>query len=289
MSVSQKFKDFIDNLKIENRDTISDRYKNITKRLNKDFWDSESQILHSLYLGSYGRGTAIKRISDIDMAFILPYSVYEKYDDYKSNGQSALLQEVKDSILKTYSTTEVGGDGQVVVVEFTDMIFEVLPCFENEDDSFTYPDSNNGGSWETCNPRAEIEAINDYASEYGNKVKDLAKMARSWREENNVPISGILIDTLVMNFIKGWQYNDKSYLYYDLMTRDFMEYLSEQEDKQYWLAKGSNRKVERTGNFEAKAKKAYNKAKEAIEYEEKSMEYRANECWKEIYGSNFKG
>lgn len=95
------------------------------------------------------------------MAFVLPYSVYEKYRDYQGNGQSALLQALKRSIQNTYKTSESFGDGQVVVISFDDnLTFEVLPVFENKDgESWTYPNANNGGSWKVCNPRAEIKAV----------------------------------------------------------------------------------------------------------------------------------
>lgn len=41
------------------RTTISYRYHKITKAINLEFWGSSSDTLHSLYVGSYGRGTAI--------------------------------------------------------------------------------------------------------------------------------------------------------------------------------------------------------------------------------------
>ena len=107
----------IDN-KLEYLDISLKRYKNITKILNKHYWNSESDILHSLQVGSYGRGTAINGISDLDMVFILSWDVYKKFNSYETNGQSALLQEVKNVIIKTYSTTNVGGDGQIVAIKF---------------------------------------------------------------------------------------------------------------------------------------------------------------------------
>jgi tRNA nucleotidyltransferase (CCA-adding enzyme) len=58
-------------------------------------------------VGSYGRNTAIQGFSDLDMIFQLPYSVYEAYNRYSGNGQSALLQAVKTSIEKTYATTSI--------------------------------------------------------------------------------------------------------------------------------------------------------------------------------------
>ncbi|AEF94475.1 hypothetical protein Desca_1627 [Desulfotomaculum nigrificans CO-1-SRB] len=102
MSISDKFSTLIDNLKITNGDTISSRYKAITKRLNTDFWNSSSEISHSRYVGSVGRGTAIRGVSDVDMVMELPSDVYWQHDAYKSNGQSALLQAVKCPLAHKY-------------------------------------------------------------------------------------------------------------------------------------------------------------------------------------------
>src|SRR5437879_7069280 len=91
------------NLRVQDGGTISARYKAITRRLNTDFWTTTSDTAHSLYVGSYGRNTAIQGFSDLDMLFQFPYSVYKQYDGHAGNGQSALLQAVKTSIDKTYS------------------------------------------------------------------------------------------------------------------------------------------------------------------------------------------
>lgn len=143
MSVSDQFSDFCSNLTILNRETISTRYKAITKRLNLDFWGWESDSLHSLYSGSYGRGTAIRGWSDLDMIFWLHPDHYSRYDSYTGNGQSALLQAARNAIFKTFPSTSVSGDGQVVVVKFSDGThFDIVPAFEKNDDSFLFPDSN---------------------------------------------------------------------------------------------------------------------------------------------------
>ena len=82
---------------MDTRAIISTRYKTITKAVNKEFWNSTSETSHSLYVGSYGRGTAIDT-SDIDMLLELPKSEYDRFDIYKGNGQSRLLQVVKSAI-----------------------------------------------------------------------------------------------------------------------------------------------------------------------------------------------
>lgn len=71
MGVGEDFQTFCNNLTINNWGNISARYKAITKRLNIDFWNSFSETDHSLYAGSYGRDTAIRGFSDLDMIFVL--------------------------------------------------------------------------------------------------------------------------------------------------------------------------------------------------------------------------
>lgn len=292
MGIGEKFKAFCDSLAIPSatRTTISTRYKGITKRLNADFWATDSDTLHSFYTGSYGRGTAAPGgISDVDMIMELPWSVYSQYDAYESNGQSALLQAVRASIRKTYSTSEVGADGQVVVVSFSDGIrFEVVPGFPFDDGRVYFPDSNDGGSWKTTNPKPEIKAIADRDAAKNGNLKNLAKMVRAWRDHNSVYMGGLLVDTFCYRFIDDWAHADKSYFYYDYITRDFFKYLKDEDDsKAYWLAPGSNQHVNRKGKFNSKAKKAYELALEAIAHEVKGEDYSANKKWREIYGYSF--
>lgn len=290
MSIANQFSQFCENLRVPQatRNSISDRYKIITQRLNRDFWESDSKTLHSRYVGSYGRRTAVRGFSDLDVLFELPYEIYEKYNSYQYNGQSALLQAVKQSLKKTYSTTNISGDGQVIVINFNDGItFEIVPCFFNND-SFIYPDSNNGGSWKVTNPIPEIKTIKENNELTNKNLIRLCRMTRSWRNKWDVPMGGLLIDTLANNFLMSWKYKDKSYIYYDWMSRDFFQYLSNQNTQQeYWLAVGSKQYIYRKGKFEYKSKQCYYLALEAIEYESKSMNYSATQKWREIYGTDY--
>jgi len=289
MGVAEDFRAFCGELAVRKRDSIALRYARITKRLNLDYWNSESEVYHSFYIGSYGRGTAIGLTSDVDMLFRLPYETYERYNAYATNGQAALLQEVRATLKKTYSVTDVGSDGSVIVVPFDDAItFEVLPAFRNDDDSYTIPNSNAGGSWKRTNPKPEIDEIASMDEASNGNLKNICKMTRAWKATWDVPISGLLIDTLAYSFIRGWQYRDKSYVYYDWMSRDFFDYLAGQDaGKSYWLSPGANQYVWRTGSFEYKAKRCRNIAIEAIEHDRKQEYWSARQKWREIYGTAY--
>ena len=91
MGLGGWFSTFCSNIHVQDGGTISARYRVITRRLNADFWITTSETLHSLYVGSYGRNTAIQGFSDLDMVFELPSDLYFQYDKYNGNGQSALL------------------------------------------------------------------------------------------------------------------------------------------------------------------------------------------------------
>jgi hypothetical protein len=81
-------------------------------------------------------------------------------------------------------------------------------------------DANGGGSWKTKNPVSEIQAMDVANARYDKKVKHLARMARAWKAKSGVAMGGLLIDTLVYNFMTDWEYNTRSFMWYDWMTRD---------------------------------------------------------------------
>lgn len=290
MSVATNFGTFCNNLTIgqTKRSTISGRYLAICRRLNIDFWNLDTTS-GGRYVGSYGRNTATNYISDVDMLFEMPWSVYTTYNAYLTNGQSALLQAVKSSISITYPNTTMKGDGQIVQVNFSDgMQFEVLPAFKHDDGSYTFANSNYGGSWNKTNPIPEIEAITNGDTLTNNNLRPLCRMARAWKRYNSVPISGHLIDTLAHRFLTNWANKDKSYLYYDWMSRDFFEFLKRQNASQTtWYAVGSGQSIYNPENFRSKATIAYNKSLNAIKQESDGNSWTSKQTWREIYGTRF--
>lgn len=291
MSVSDYFSEFCGALRInvEKRGSIANRTRLITQRLNLDFRSLDSNTANSFYGGSYGRGTAIPSVSDIDLIYALPPSVYSQYNAHQGNGQSALLQAVKRSIGKTYSTTDSEGDGQVVVIKFTDGIkYDVLPAFLNTEGGYTFADANGGGQWKACKPKQEIDAFSKRNTSCNGNLVELGRMARAWRDYNDVPMSGMLIDTLAYQFIENWGFREKSYLYYDYMTRDFFAFVAALPDTQtYWLAPGSGSYVWKKGNFTYKARQAELRALEALAHIKNGYTYSAKQKFREIYGTAF--
>lgn len=163
----------------EIRQLVSLRYHTVTKAINNEFWNSTSDILHSLYVGSYGRNTAIDT-SDIDILVELPSNLFNRYNNLSGNSQSRLLQSVRSAVLSVYPRSDIRADGQVVKIAFSDgMYFEIVPAFKSWDGSYKYPDSNIGGSWKSTNPKAEQEAMSQRNRNSNGLLYDTCKHIRS--------------------------------------------------------------------------------------------------------------
>ncbi|QAY60462.1 nucleotidyltransferase [Microbacterium protaetiae] len=283
MKVDEIFDTLLENLKVgDANDLIAARRDEITKALNKDFRSVVGSTANRLMVGSYGRHTAIKGVSDLDMIHILPASLRSNYSS--ETGPRRMLNRVRDDLKARYPGTDIKVDQCVVRVTFVSskFKFEVQPAFENDDGSFEYPDTKSD-SWRTTKPREEIAATRECNDRTSKNMRHLARMARAWKDANGVAMGGLLIDTLVHRFFEGTgEYDDKGSLWYDFMVRDFFEFLMDEPDKDYYLALGSNQRVYVKKRFQAKAKKAYNRCLEAIADEGKAA---ANKKWREVFGT----
>lgn len=205
----------------ETRNLISKRYHKITEKINKELWNIDNSTLHSIYVGSYGRNTAIKT-SDIDILIEVPEKYFNIFNSRQNNGQSQFLQYIKSLIVKLYPKSNIKADGQVIKIDFFDGIaFEIIPAFKNinkinKDIIYTYPDSNNGGKWKSTNPKSEQQAL-QYKNIYSNGLLyDTCKHIRFIRDNylSSYHLSGILIDSFAYNAIRNfrWPYPDEYYL-----------------------------------------------------------------------------
>ncbi len=286
MNTSEIFKDFLSNIKIsdDKAGTISYRYGRITKALNEKFRNTESKTANTLQVGSYGRYTGIKGISDLDMLYIMPAS---KWGDYnKSGGQSKLLQDTKDAITKTYSSSDIKIDRCVVTVNFEDAHIDVQPVFEVENKDYKYPDTYGDGCWKTTKPRKEMDAMVEFSDNKNRNLRRLCKMGRSWKNKHGVCMGGLLIDTLAYNFLKSTTYYDeKSFACYDEMCKDFFKHLYDQpKDQTEYGALGSKQRVKVKKSFRRKAKRAYELAEEAINATSDKTKHNK---WRDVFGIDF--
>ncbi len=256
------------------------RYGEVTRALNQEFRDTESKTANSLQVGSYGRWTGIRGISDLDMLYIMPNGCWDKYknDPYK------LLKETADAIRARYPKTEVYPDTLVVVVKYQNFKVEVQPVFE-DDEGFWYPYTKNGGCYRLTKPREEINATRTVDADKNGNMRRLCKMTRAWKNKHGVAMNGLVIDTLAHNFLLTTATFDKTtFSTCGQMMRDFLEYLSNQPKQERYHALGSGQHVKVHKRFEGKAKKGLELADKALAAGEDA---KANNRWRKLFGRGY--
>src|SRR4051794_16569097 len=126
IGVTERFRRFHAALQLS-ADDIADGLKKqlgVRQSLQRGYYGSSTNEPPGFIVGSWRKGTAIEPPSDVDIFMQLPIDVYERFNGYQGNVQSALLQEVKGHLLTTYPQTSMRGDGQVVVVGFNTVAIE---------------------------------------------------------------------------------------------------------------------------------------------------------------------
>lgn len=252
----------------------------MTRALNQEFRTTESKTANSLQVGSYGRWTGIKGISDLDMLYIMPNGCWDRYKDdpYK------LLKETADAIRARYPKIEIYPDTLVVVCKYQDFKIEVQPVFEVED-GFRYPYTKNGGRYPLTKPREEITATRTVDADKNGNMRRLCKMTRAWKNKHGVAMNGLVIDTLAHNFLLTTTDFEKStFSTCGQMMRDFLEYLSNQPKQERYNALGSGQHVKVHKRFEGKAKKGLELADKALAAGE---EAKANNRWRKLFGRGY--
>lgn len=278
-SAKDLFRSTFENVKVDIVDTIHGRRDEITKLLNQEFRDSESEDSNRFYIGSFGRNTAIRGVSDLDLLYILPPSSKDAY--LKDSGSKKALERVRSAVLARYPATSVRIDRLVVVVQFQNFRFEIQPVFDGEDGKFLRPDTY-ADKWKVVNPRAEIKAFSTANRDRSGDPRRLARLARAWKRKTGVEMNGLLIDTMVFRFFDQeasvYEFSSNP----DYVVRDFFEFLSEQPKQTTFRAMGSGQVIDVPKNFQAKAKKASTLAQEAIDAKSSSSMFNR---WRQIFGT----
>jgi hypothetical protein len=216
------------------------------------------------------------------MLYIMPKGCW---DQYKDGGQYRLLRKAADAIIARYPGTEIYPDILVVVVQYQNFKVEVQPVFKEDDGSFTYPHTKNGGSWRTTKPQGELNATAATDSDKNGNLRRLAKMSRAWKNKHGVAMGGLLIDTLAHNFLHSTTaYDTPAHGSCGNMMRDFLSYLADQPKQDRYAALGSNQHVTVHKNFEGKAKKGLELADKALGAGEDA---KANNRWRKLFGRGY--
>ena len=252
--------------------------------LNRNYYGHTSETLHSLLIGSWGKHTRCRPSRDIDILFLLPSDAYWRFQERTGNRQSQLLQEIKEVLAATYSATTMRGDGQVVVVPFDTIPVEISPGFRCQDGSIIVCDTNEGGRYITSTAEAELTDLTAADAACNGNARPLARLAKSWQRERDVPLKSFQLERLAVEFLRAWPYRQYGLFWYDWMVRDFLAYLIGRADS-YLVMPGTGGLVALGAEWRTKAEIAYRHAFAACYHEQRNEELLAGQQWQEIFGS----
>lgn len=285
IGVTQRFKTFLSNLQLT-ADQVSDgetKHAGVRKCLNKYYYETLSETENSFLIGSWAKLTRVRPPRDVDLYFVLPYAVYERFAAYSGNKQSALLQEVKNVLLNTYSTSDMSGDGQVVLVRFNTINVEIVPAFLLTSGRYYIPNTHDGGSYKETDPNAELSAIQaaDKANNYN--VRPIVRMMKAWQSNCSVSIKSFHLELLVTEFLSQSPWRLNSEFYYDWLSRDFFTFLLTKVDGVVY-APGTYEVMFLGNEWKSKCESAQTRAIKACDFEYLDKVPEAGEEWRKIFG-----
>jgi hypothetical protein len=287
VSVSARFSQFLDNIRLTETQVdagVSCR-ESVIRCLNSAYYGTSSVSSNSLSVGSWGKFTRIRPPRDVDVLFRLPDEVYHRFQQRTGNKQSQILQEVRGHLQRTYPSTDIRGDGPIVLVPFSAFSVEVIPAFRLTNGQYYVCMTDNGGRYKTADYDAEIKHIADSETATKKNTRALIRMMKCWQGYCSVDIKSFWIELTAVSFLQQWQHADKSMTYYDWMVRDYLDYLIRQKNT-HIFAPGTYELMFLGEKWESKANSALARAKKACEYEANAQPYNAGDEWQKIFGTD---
>lgn len=270
--MDEHFKLFFGRLELTpaHKDDAKTKYRRVAKTLHNGYYETEYDGSTKLLIGSYGKYTNIRPPTDVDLLFKIPAEVYDRFYNYDGNGPAALLQDVRKKLGETYTTTEkISAWGKVVLVQFSEGSHnvELLPAFE-VDGVFMIPNSENGGSWESFDARADMKTVSDSNAATNGITRLLIKAIKRWRNHNSsLDLKSYNIELFVLEFLDSNSIEGDSWP--EIVAAFFG-----------WLH-GKNTE------YSSYVSSANNRAIKAREYELKGNYREACWEWRKIFGNRF--
>lgn len=288
IGVRQRFEQFHRNLALTPLQQLDGYTKraSVVSCLNRAYYNSNSETENSFFIGSWGKNTAIRPPRDVDVYFLLPVAVYHRFHGYVWNRQSALLQEVKNSLAVAFHNTDMSGDGQVVVVNFSSYSVEVVPAFPlTTEGHYWICDTHNGGSYKETMPWAEVQHIETLDSTSANNLRPLIRMLKAWQAFCSVPIKSFQLELLAAEFIEQSPWRLKDWFYFDWIIRDFFAFLYHRANGTIF-APGTFEPIYLGNSWQSRTESAYHGAFKACAFEYDNRVVEAGDEWQKIFGTD---
>lgn len=272
-----QFSDFCKNIRLttDQRKDAKKKYRGVIKKLHDSYYTCEYDGKTKYLFGSNKTESDIRPIrdgQDVDVLFKIPQETFDKFDKYESNGQSALLQEIKTLLNEKYTSTDaIKGWGKVVLVEFSGNKHnvEVLPALEQDNGTFLIPNTEGNGSWDSFDPRKQIESFRVSNDKTNGLTAELTRMLKTWVKSTsslNYKSYNLLQD--VISFLQTEFKSGANFKEYAVVLKSFFDYMKARCDSSL------------KGHFDT----AYSRSVKAIQYMDNDKPKEASCEWRKVFG-----
>lgn len=288
-TITQSFKDYSSSLEISDRQEslVEKARKNVVSAIKDEvslYTDEESQII-----GSWDRNTLTRYLSegDVDVMIVMHYKKNENWDT--PAGTEACLNKFKDILDKTYPDTPKRRDENCITMQFSEFRLDVVPAFKYNAGYYSIPDTSRK-AWIQTNPIAFAKLITDVNKKMDGRFIPLIKMVKGWNREVGWSIRSFHLECMMYHRYKS--YTD-SYSYPSMLRWFFDKLPTYLAQKCYEPVRGERVDSYMVGDDLTiainKAKRAADKSKKAMDYEESypNKPQYAIDVWNELLGEFF--
>ena len=260
----------------------------VLKQLDALYWSGHQDFSRISLLGSWQRGTAVLGLSDFNIAYEMPIKFLPDFSEL-ANGRDLVLENCHQELLKAFPSAELRPASQSVAVSLSKgLVIDIKPYFWMKSGDMGYPDPTQFGHWRRLEPMVASDAILRLDPIERENMLMICRVSRIWRAVHSVPISGLLIDALGLEFIAKAAHRRKSSKYQDCLMRDFLGFMADQDQgRDWWRIAGAEQPVLRTGVFEKLAASAHGIARYAIEQAANRQEKSARAAWRYLLGDYY--
>lgn len=197
------------------------------RALDREFYGFSLFASHTILIGSWAKGTAIRPPRDLDLLFVLPPRLDESSGARAPQADSPLghLHDVKEVLATVARETHLRRDGRAVIADFDGVSMEVSAGFARRNGCYEICDAGQGGRYHACCPAAELAALDASDRDSAGAARDLIRLLKCWQVSRAVPLSSFAIELSATMFLDQWTHRSAGLSFYDWMVRDFLAFL----------------------------------------------------------------
>jgi hypothetical protein len=200
-TVPESFSQLRSNLEISfpQATTVSTRQQNVRATIANGF-----SIVEDFLTGSYIRSTMISPLkeADVDVFVALAPSYYHHYNG-QNGGQRGLLDYMRRTLLKTYTTTpDISRNGQAVTIRFSDFVVDVVVGFQRQGGGYLIANAINN-QWLETDPKKHVEIMAAANKVHAGTLVPIIKMLKSWNKSHSYLLRSFHIEVLALEVFKN--------------------------------------------------------------------------------------